>query len=94
MGNKLLKMTCFYEKCFKKTDYFVLYLAVIFENILLKMNLFMRNIFKKLIHCPISGCNFENKLENISMENIFLKMTHFMKNIFQKTDLLSYIWLM
>jgi len=87
-------MTCFYEKCLKKTDYFVLYLAVIFENILLKMNLFMRNIFKKLIHCPISGCNFENKLENISMENILLKMTHFMKNIFQKTDLLSYIWLM
>ena len=64
MGNKLLKMTCFYEKCFKKTDYFVLYLAVIFENILLKMNLFMRNIFKKLIHCRIFACNFENKLEN------------------------------
>ena len=54
----------------------------------------MRNIFKKLIHCRIFACNFENKLENISMENILLKMTHFMKNIFQKTDLLSYIWLM
>ena len=82
------------KNVFKKTDYFVLYLVVIFENILLKMNLFMRNIFKKLIHCRIFACNFENKLENISMENILLKMTHFMKNIFQKTDLLSYIWLM
>ena len=50
----------------------------------------MRNIFlKKLIQCPIFGCN----CENISMENILLKMTRFMKNIFQKTDSLYYIWL-
>ena len=59
-------------------------------NILLKMTHFKRNIFKKkLIQCPIFGCN----CENISMENILLKMSHFIKNIFQKPNSLTYIFL-
>ena len=42
-------------------------------NKLLKMTLFMKNVFFffKLILLSYIGCNFENKLENILMGNIF-----------------------